>query len=45
MAKQGVDDDEAFDILRRASQRISVKLREMAERIVHPPPEETGRAN
>lgn len=36
MARQGVSDDEAFDILRRASQRANVKLREMADRIVHP---------
>lgn len=39
MARQQVSDDEAFDILRRASQRANVKLREMAERIVRPPAE------
>jgi len=36
MAQQHVSDDEAFDILRRASQRMNLKLREMAERIVRP---------
>ena len=36
MARQEVSDDDAFDILRRASQRANVKLREMADRIVHP---------
>ncbi len=36
MARQKVSDDEAFDILRRASQRMNVKLRELAERVVHP---------
>lgn len=39
MARQEVSDDEAFDILRRASQRANVKLREMAERMVRPPDE------
>ncbi len=39
MAQQGISDDEAFDILRRASQRANVKLREMAERMVRPPDE------
>lgn len=37
MARQKVSDDEAFDILRRASQRMNVKLRELAERVIHPP--------
>lgn len=36
MARQNVSDDEAFDILRRASQRLNVKLREVAERVVDP---------
>ncbi len=36
MARQEVSDDEAFAILRRASQRANVKLRDMADRIVHP---------
>jgi GAF domain-containing protein len=40
MARQGVSEDEAFDILRRASQRMNVKLRVMADRVVHPLPEE-----
>ena len=34
MARQHVSDDEAFDILRRASQRMNLKLREVAERLV-----------
>lgn len=38
MAGQRVSDDEAFDILRRASQRMNVKLRDLAERMVHPEP-------
>ena len=33
MAQQNVNADEAFDILRRASQRMNVKLRELAERV------------
>ena len=40
MARQHVSDDEAFAILRRASQRMNVKIRELADRVVHPPPEE-----
>jgi len=31
MAKEGVTADEAFDMLRRASQRLNVKLRKLAE--------------
>jgi GAF domain-containing protein len=34
MERQGVSDEEAFDILRRASQRTNVKLRQVAEEIV-----------
>ncbi len=34
MARSGVSDDEAFDMLRRASQRENVKLRDVAQRIV-----------
>lgn len=34
MAHGGVTDDEAFDMLRRASQRMNVKLREVARRMV-----------
>jgi transcriptional regulator with GAF, ATPase, and Fis domain len=33
MARQGVTEDQAFDMLRRASQRLNVKLREVAERV------------
>lgn len=36
MARQGIDEDAAFQVLRRASQRTNVKLRELAERVVHP---------
>jgi GAF domain-containing protein len=36
MARQGMSEMEAFDTLRRASQRLNVKLRLIAERIVHP---------
>jgi transcriptional regulator with GAF, ATPase, and Fis domain len=45
MARQDVSQTEAFDMLRRASQRLNIKLRVIAERIVHPgderPPETT----
>jgi GAF domain-containing protein len=34
MGRQGVDADEAFDLLRRASQRENVKLRDIAQRLV-----------
>ncbi len=45
MAQQGVSADEAFDILRRASQRMNIKLRELAERVAsRTPPEEGGAA-
>jgi GAF domain-containing protein len=33
MARQGVSEDRAFDMLRRASQRLNVKLRDVAQRI------------
>ncbi len=36
MARQNVSEEEAFDILRRASQRMNVKLRELAVRVVRP---------
>lgn len=36
MARQDLGEDQAFDILRRASQRANVKLRVLAERVVHP---------
>lgn len=42
MARTNVSDDEAFDILRRASQRMNIKLREVAAQIVHPVPTENG---
>lgn len=45
MARGGITDDEAFTLLRRASQRTNTKLREVAERIVHgeePPPATPG---
>ncbi len=38
MAQQGVSADEAFAILRRASQRTNTKLREVAEGVVDRPP-------
>ena len=40
IAQQKVSDDEAFRILRRASQRMNIKLRELAERIVDRRPTE-----
>ena len=43
MAQQNVSADEAFDILRRASQRMNIKLREVAERVAsRTPPDEQG---
>lgn len=36
MAREGISEDEAFDLLRRASQRMNVKLRTVAEQIAHP---------
>ncbi len=36
MARSGIDEDEAFDLLRRASQRQNVKLVAVADDIVHP---------
>lgn len=36
MARGGIDDAEAFDLLRRASQRQNVKLVAVAEQVVHP---------
>ena len=36
MARQGVTEEEAFEILRRASQRLNVKLREVAHGVVLP---------
>ena len=37
MAREGINADEAFDMLRRASQRLNVKLRDVAQGIVNPP--------
>ena len=34
MIREGVDEDGAFDILRRASQRMNLKLREIAQQVV-----------
>lgn len=34
MARGNIDAEEAFDILRRASQRLNVKLRQVAERVI-----------
>jgi AmiR/NasT family two-component response regulator len=34
MARQHVSNDQAFDLLRRASQRLNVKLNQIAEQIV-----------
>ena len=43
MAQQGVSEDEAFEILRRASQRMNIKLREVAERVAsRTPTDEQG---
>jgi transcriptional regulator with GAF, ATPase, and Fis domain len=35
MAREGLTADQAFDMLRRASQRLNVKLRELAEEIAY----------
>lgn len=40
IARRGVSEAEAFDLLRTASQRMNVKLREVAARVVHPLPDE-----
>jgi GAF domain-containing protein len=42
MARGNIGDDEAFDILRRSSQRLNVKLREVAEWVVRRPPHGTA---
>jgi len=39
MARSDIDEDAAFDLLRRASQRLNIKVTEVADQIVHPPPE------
>jgi AmiR/NasT family two-component response regulator len=33
MARQHVTDDQAFDLLRRASQRLNIKLNKVAEQV------------
>jgi GAF domain-containing protein len=41
MARQHITDEEAFDVLRRASQRLNIKLTEIANRVsatTEPPP-------
>ena len=42
MARQDIFELEAFDMLRRASQRLNVKLRLVAEHVVHPETAEPG---
>lgn len=37
MARQGITEDEAFDTLRRASQRMNIKLRDVAAQIARHP--------
>ena len=44
MNQQGIDADAAFDVLRRASQRENVKLREIARRLVEQAPRRHGPA-
>lgn len=44
MAREGVDADEAFKILRRASQRLNVKLRVLAQSMVDASPRSEGPA-
>jgi transcriptional regulator with GAF, ATPase, and Fis domain len=39
MARQHISETDAFTVLSRASQRLNIKLREVADRIVHPAPE------
>jgi transcriptional regulator with GAF, ATPase, and Fis domain len=38
MARQHMTESEALDALKRASQRLNLRLRQVAERIVHPEP-------
>ena len=42
MARQDISEQEAFDMLRRASQRLNVKLRLVAEHVIHPETAEPG---
>ena len=41
MAQQRVSDERAFDILRRASQRMNLELRDLAQQVVDRPRGET----
>lgn len=41
MERYGLDEQRAFDYLKRLSQSTNTKLREIAERIVHPPDDAT----
>lgn len=34
MAGRGIHEDEAFDILRKASQRLNIKLRDVAQQVI-----------
>ena len=38
MGREGVTEQEAFDMLVRASQRLNIKLRLVAEQVIHPQP-------
>jgi GAF domain-containing protein len=38
-AREGVTDEEAFAMLRRASQRLNIRLTRVAEQVVEPPPD------
>jgi GAF domain-containing protein len=42
MARENITEDEAFDMLRRASQRLNLKLRDVAEGIARPTPPDEG---
>jgi transcriptional regulator with GAF, ATPase, and Fis domain len=37
MARSGIDEDAAFEVLKRASQRLNLKLGMVADQVVHPP--------
>lgn len=41
MARQGISSEQAFDALRRASQRLNIKLREVAQRVLTSPDDQT----
>ncbi|HEX2148768.1 MAG TPA: ANTAR domain-containing protein, partial [Actinomycetota bacterium] len=45
MEREGVTADEAYDILRRSSQNLNVKLRDLAAKVAAtPPPKVEGSA-